>query len=87
MTNIAASPGGGEPRKSVGSLPAPTFKRGLRGFINEVMREMKKVTWPTVPETNRLTIVVLMACLAMVALLTLLGIFFETMISIMTKGH
>lgn len=63
------------------------MRRGLKGFFNEVMREMKKVSWPTVQETNRLTGVVLLACLAMVTILTLLGYFFETVIRIITHGH
>ena len=63
------------------------MRRGLKGFFNEVIREMKKVSWPTVQETNRLTGVVLLACAGMVTMLTFLGYFFETMIRIITKGH
>jgi preprotein translocase SecE subunit len=88
MANIASTPqGSGEPRKSAGTLPTPTFRRGLKGFMNEVLREMKKVTWPTKAETNRLTGVVLLTCGAMVALLSFTGYFFETLISLITKGH
>ena len=60
---------------------------GLTAHGREVIREMKKVSWPTVQETNRLTGVVLLACFTTVFILTLLGYFFETLIRIITKGH
>ena len=37
--------------------PAPAPKRS--NFLNEVLVELKKVTWPTLPEAWRLTVVVL----------------------------
>jgi preprotein translocase subunit SecE len=39
------------------NAPAP-LQRG-RGFFHEVMVELKKTTWPTLPEAWRLTVVVL----------------------------
>ena len=38
------------------NAPAP-MSRG-RGFLHEVMVELKKTTWPTMPEAWRLTMVV-----------------------------
>ncbi len=88
MANIASTPqGGGEPRKSPGSLPIPTSRRGLKGFLNEVVREMKKVSWPSKAETNRLTGVVLIVCSVLVFILSTMGYFFDTMIKLLTKGH
>ena len=40
------------------TAPAPPPQRG-RGFLHEVMVELKKTTWPTLPEAWRLTTVVL----------------------------
>ena len=37
--------------------PAPAPRRS--NFLNEVWVELKKVTWPTLPEAWRLTVVVL----------------------------
>lgn len=78
------SGGTGRPR---GGVPVPSSKRGLKGFMNEVRREMKKVSWPTKPETNRLTGVVLAVCLLLVAFLTAIGAVFGFVIDFITKGH
>ena len=40
--------------KVAGSIPLPKSKRGLKGFISEVQREMKKVTWPTFDQVRNL---------------------------------
>jgi preprotein translocase subunit SecE len=39
------------------TAPAPPSKRG--NFLGEVLVELRKVTWPTLPEAWRLTLVVL----------------------------
>lgn len=77
------STGGGRAR---GGVPTPRLKRGLRGFLIEVQREMKKVSWPTRPETNRLTVVVLSVCLLLVTFLSALGFVFGFVIDIITRG-
>lgn len=64
-TPAAASGGGG--------VPVPKIKRGLPAFFREVRRELTKVSWPTVSETNRLTGVVLAVCLLLVVILGVLG--------------
>lgn len=87
MSKIAAAaPGGDESKKPQGSLPIPKSRRGLKGFFAEVGREMKKVSWPSRSETNRLTGVVLAVCGIVVVILTLLSIVFETFINLITKG-
>jgi preprotein translocase SecE subunit len=75
-----------EPRKPQGSLPIPRSKRGVKGFFSEVVREMKKVSWPTVKETNRLTGVVLAVCLLIGSIMILMGSAFGALIDFMTKG-
>ena len=57
--------------------PAPENKvmataRGIPGFYRAVMVEMKKVTWPEVPDVRRATI-------AIIAFVLLLGLFIWVM--------
>lgn len=55
--------------KAPSSIPIPKSKRGLKGFWQDTLAEMKKVHWPTRPETNRLTGTVILVCVTLVALL------------------
>jgi len=75
-----------EPSKGRSSLPIPKSKRGFKGFFNEVGREMKKVSWPTRAETNRLTAVVLVVCAGLVVLFTALSVVFDILVGLLTKG-
>jgi preprotein translocase subunit SecE len=83
--------GSDEPRgpKTGSSLPTPKVKkgRGLKGFLTDVGREMKKVSWPSRQETNRLTGVVLVVCFMLVTVLYVLGFVFGQVIDFVTKGH
>lgn len=47
---------------------------------------MKKVSWPTRQETNRLTGVVLAVTLMSVVILTVMGFVFGTIVTLITKG-
>ncbi len=76
----------GESPKVRGSVPVPRSKRGLKGFYGEVIRELKKVSWPTRSETNRLTFVVLVVCAGLLAIFTSLSTVFDALVSILTKG-
>jgi preprotein translocase SecE subunit len=69
-----------------GNLPIPKSRRGIKGFINEVVRELKKVNWPTKAETNRLTGVVMAVTFMSVLILTAMGFLFEVIINFITKG-
>jgi preprotein translocase SecE subunit len=84
MATVASSMD--EPRKPQGSVPIPRSKRGLKGFISEVGREMKKVSWPTRAETNRLTGVVLGVCILVGTIMILMGSMFGALIDFLTKG-
>lgn len=75
------------PSRVRGSMPVPKSKRGVKGFLNEVVREMKKVSWPTRPETNRLTTVVLAVCVLLVVFLSVIGYVFQFVIDMVTKGR
>ena len=82
---LTHKPGDGEPKRG-GSLPVPKSRRGPKGFFNEVVREMKKVSWPSKAETHRLTYVVLAVCGLLVATLTVMSYVFGVIIDLITKG-
>jgi preprotein translocase SecE subunit len=85
MASVAT--GMDEPKKPQGSLPIPRSKRGLRGFFKEVGREMKKVSWPTIAETNRLTTVVLGVCLLIGGIMVVMSWLFGIFVDVLTKGR
>lgn len=68
------------------SVPLPKSKRGMKGFISEVGRELKKVTWPTRTETNRLTGVVMAVSLMLILLLTILNYGFRAALDVLLGG-
>jgi preprotein translocase SecE subunit len=76
------TPGGQLPT----GIPVPRSKRGVKGFFAEVVREMKKVHWPTMQESNRLTGVVLAVCLLLTGILTAMHEGFQIVLSLLTKG-
>ncbi|MBX3096858.1 MAG: preprotein translocase subunit SecE [Fimbriimonadaceae bacterium] len=61
-------------------------KFSLQGFYQDVMREMKHVTWPTRHETARLTGVVLSVCAALAFLLWLLSQGFDVILRVVIGG-
>lgn len=83
---MATSNTGSPTGEGGGSLPIPKSKRGIKGFYHEVVREMKKVSWPTKSETNRLTGVVMAVTIMSVLILTAMSIVFNTLVSLLTKG-
>ena len=72
--------------KAPTSIPTPKSRRGFKGFFAEVGREMKKVTWPTKQETNRLTLVVFSVCFIICAILYVLSFVFEHFVNLITRG-
>lgn len=73
--------------KAPGGVPVPKTKRGMKGFLKEVSREVKKVSWPDTPETNRLTGIVLAVCGLIVLILSALSFVIDTVINnILLKG-
>jgi preprotein translocase SecE subunit len=73
--------------KMATSLPTPKMKRGLKGFLNDVSREMKKVAWPSRAETNRLTFVVLTLVVSIAVMVSLMGWASEVIVALITKGR
>lgn len=69
-----------------GKIPVPSSKRGFKGFFNEVGRELKKVSWPSARETNRLTGIVLAVCGLLIAVLYAMSYVAATVVNILQKG-
>lgn len=76
----------GQKPKLPSSVATPKFKRGLKGFMADTSREMKKVNWPTKKETNRLTFVVLSLVILVALLLSAFGVLSGTVVNIVTTG-
>ncbi len=70
-----------------GAIATPKFKRGIKGFLTDTSREMKKVTWPTRKETSRLTVVVISLVVIIAVMLSLMGWVSDGLVAIVTKGH
>ena len=49
-------------------------------FIEGVIREMRRVVWPTLPDTARLTAMVLIVCVVFVVYLWAAGIVVDTLL-------
>ncbi|MBS1716110.1 MAG: preprotein translocase subunit SecE [Armatimonadetes bacterium] len=73
-------------KPAAGAISVPSSKRGLGGFYHELMREMRKVSWPTTKEANRLTGVVLAVCGMMVVMLLVLSTLVDQLMTLITKG-
>lgn len=77
------SSGGGGGRDTRGARP-PTAKRRFRlkvpNWLEEIISELKKVTWPTREETAYLTMVVIVVALAAGIVLGVVDIFFNWLI-------
>jgi preprotein translocase subunit SecE len=43
------------------------MKEKIIGFVNDVVKEMKKVTWPTKEELKESTTIVIVVCLILAA--------------------
>ena len=74
------------PKPPSGGIPIPKSRRGTKAFFADVAREIKKVTWPTRSETNRMTGIVLAVCALVVGILTTLSLVVGTIMSIISTG-
>lgn len=69
------------PQPPQASIPVPKAARGgIKGYFNDVVRELKKVDWPPVKETNRLTGVVIAVCLLIAVVMTIMSFGIDTLI-------
>ena len=71
--------------KPTSTIALPNDKRGVKPFFAGVKRELKKVSWPTTKETNRLFGVVVSVCVLLIVVMGVLGFFFETLINLITR--
>ncbi len=78
-TNNPTSGGSGAPS----SVPTPDTKKGLKNYLIEVQREMKKITWPTPAEATRLTSTVVGVCILVAAVLFLFSIGIEKFLELL----
>ena len=69
-----------------GAVPLPKSKRGIKAFFVDVVRELKKVTWPKPSETNRMTGIVIAVCALVVLLLTVMSLVVDTVLKILNTG-
>jgi len=87
MSTVAT--GSDEPKgpRPTSSVPTPKMRRGMKTYFSEVGREMKKVSWPTRHETNRLFGVVMAVTVLLVAVLSSLGWLFDMVVQfVVAKG-
>ncbi|MPZ49222.1 MAG: preprotein translocase subunit SecE [Dehalococcoidia bacterium] len=70
------------PRQSRGAAPPPRQRRriGIPSWFEEIISELKKVTWPTREETIYLTTVVIIVSVIVGAMLGVIDIFFNWLV-------
>ncbi len=74
---------GGPPPKTRGTKPAAPkgrFKLGVPRWLDEIISELRKVTWPTREETLYLSMVVVVVSVAVGVFLGLTDVFFNWLI-------
>jgi preprotein translocase subunit SecE len=84
MAGAVANPGGTEPTPGIGSR--------LVAFYHGVVAEMKKVTWPDLPQVRSATISIIIFVLLLGLLITLLdfvlqGVLIKGIPSLLTGGR
>ena len=72
--------------KVASSVATPDTKRGLGAFFADVQREMKKITWPTPPETTRLTSTVIGVCFLVAGVLFAFSLVIEQVFKLFLGG-
>jgi preprotein translocase subunit SecE len=72
------------PRQTRGAKPPTQQRRGFRlkvpGFLEDILSELKKVTWPTRQETAYLTMVVIIVAVAAGIILGVVDVIFSWLI-------
>lgn len=63
-----------------GKVPVPDMRRGIRGFFEDVKRELKRVIWPSRSDTVRLTGTVLIVCVLFILYLWTVGYIVDVII-------
>lgn len=70
--------------KPTAPIPKPG-RGGLKGYFSEVIRELKKVQWPTPRETTRLTGVVAAVCAICLVVIYVLSFLITNIIDMLVR--
>lgn len=54
-------------------VPTPDLRKGIKAYLQDVIREMHKVVWPSRADTIRFTIMVILVCVIFIMYLWLFG--------------
>jgi preprotein translocase subunit SecE len=68
------------------AAPISRSRGGIKGFSQDIKREIKQITWPTRRETTRLTGVVLALCLGITCFLYVVSKGFEILLHQIVQG-
>ncbi|MCL6624047.1 MAG: preprotein translocase subunit SecE [Fimbriimonadales bacterium] len=80
MANVGKNEG--IPRVSL-----PSFRKGLRQFVEDIVKEMKRVVWPTKEDVARLTALVVLVCIVFMVYLWVCGTIMQILLdALMGKG-
>lgn len=71
--------------KPTAPIPKPS-RGGIKGFVADVSRELKKVQWPTPRETTRLTGVVIAVCAICLVVIFVFSFVVEMLVGMITRG-
>jgi preprotein translocase SecE subunit len=72
--------GGGPPARGARPTAAPRRLLRVPQWLQDIISELRKVTWPTWPETRYLTFVVIVVSLSVGLVLGLIDIFFNWLV-------
>jgi preprotein translocase subunit SecE len=80
MANVGKNEG--IPRVSL-----PSFRKGFRQFVEDIVKEMKRVVWPTKEDVVRLTALVVLVCIVFMVYLWVCGTIMQILLdALMGKG-
>jgi preprotein translocase subunit SecE len=77
---MGAGGSGQPPSRGARPLAAPRRFFRMPSLFQDIIAELKKVTWPTLPETRYLTTVVIIVAVAVGFALGLIDIFFNWLV-------
>jgi preprotein translocase subunit SecE len=65
----------------------PSFRKGFRQFVEDIVKEMKRVVWPTKEDVVRLTALVVLVCIVFMVYLWVCGTIMQILLdALMGKG-
>ncbi len=68
-------------------MSLPSFRKGFRQFVEDIVKEMKRVVWPTKEDVVRLTALVVLVCIVFMVYLWVCGTIVQILLdALMGKG-